>query len=71
MSFLEEVSTKKLYTSQVILEMLENYPTPLRELILAQNHISDSLQDDIENCLKVDDDLSSVGNGTEETFSSS
>lgn len=42
--------------AMVILEMLESYPTPLRELVLAGNNIADSIQDDIENSLKSDEE---------------
>nr|XP_039269023.1 leucine-rich repeat-containing protein 73-like [Styela clava] len=42
--------------AMVILEMLENYPTPLRDLVLAGNDINDAILDDIENCLRMDED---------------
>lgn len=44
--------------ASVILEMLESYPTPVQDLVLAGNKISDNLQQDIENCLRQDDNNS-------------
>lgn len=49
-----------LFSTQTLLDMVENYPTALRTLILAENNISPELQQQIS-------DLLSEGEEEEET----